>query len=203
MTVASVNKRTTETKFVTCFADARPDVDITFRDVLLTRPADHYLVGVDNLSMTSTGLSMIEPLSGDHEALLRIVKNRAVDAYNPLVPDTALNLDAFLLANNHDLATHTRVNDPNFEFEIKTTEVQLSVQQLLHRLNELAASVTLFMNSGHAENAQGFGGEFGYTPAPGGGATTEHLRFNVRSDGRATGHDQLPLGWASTLLQSR
>ena len=47
MTVANVNKRTTETKFVTCFADARPDVDITFRDVLLTRPADHYLVGID------------------------------------------------------------------------------------------------------------------------------------------------------------
>ena len=184
MTVASVNKRTTETKFVTCFADARPDVDITFRDVLLTRPADHYLVGVDNLSMTSTGLSMIEPLSGDHEALLRIVKNRAVDAYVALNPDTALHLDEYLVAYNHDLATYTRVNDPNFEFEIKTTEVQLSVQQLLHRLNELAASVTLFMNSGHAENAQGFGGEFGYTPAPGGGETTEHLRFNVRSDGR-------------------
>ena len=59
MTVASVNKRTTETKFVTCFADARPDVDITFRDVLLTRPTDHYLVGIDNFSMTCTGLSMI------------------------------------------------------------------------------------------------------------------------------------------------
>ena len=66
MTAASVNKRTTETKFVTCFADARPDVDITFRDVLLSRPTDHYLVGIDNFSMTNTGLSMIEPLSGDY-----------------------------------------------------------------------------------------------------------------------------------------
>ena len=30
--MAEVNKRTTETKFVTLLADARPDVDITFRD---------------------------------------------------------------------------------------------------------------------------------------------------------------------------
>ena len=183
MTVANVNKRTTETKFVTCFADARPDVDITFRDVLLTRPADHYLVGIDNFSMTSTGLSMIEPLSGDHEALLRIVRNRTVDVYLPDDPDTGINLDGYFLAQNHVLAEYTRVTDANFEFEIKTSEVQLSVQQLLHRLNELAASVNLFMNTGSAENGHGFGGEFGYVPDPA-GETTEHLRFNVRSDGR-------------------
>ena len=74
MVTANVNKRTTESKYVTCFADARPDVDITFRDVLLSRPTDHYLVGVDNFSLTSTGLSMIEPLRGDYANLLRIVR---------------------------------------------------------------------------------------------------------------------------------
>ena len=51
---AAVNKRTTESKYVSCFADHQPDVDITFRDVLLSRPTDHYLVGVDNLSVTNT-----------------------------------------------------------------------------------------------------------------------------------------------------
>ena len=185
MTAASVNKRTTETKFVTCFADARPDVDITFRDVLLSRPTDHYLVGVDNFSMTSTGLSMIEPLSGDYAALIRVVRNRDPDLYLAAGPDsdTGQHLDlAGFLTNAHPLAAYVRVTTAGYNFEILTTEVQLSLQQLLHRLNELAASVNLFMNNGLAAGGQNFGGEFDYTAAA--DETTEHLRFDVRSDGR-------------------
>jgi len=189
MTVASVNKRTTETKFVTCFADARPDVDITFRDVLLSRPTDHYLVGIDNFSMTSTGLSMIEPLSGDYEALIRIVANKTPDVYQTAgeaavpayVGDTSTSLDAGFVQTPHNLS-YMRVAVPGYNFEVKTTEVQLSVQQLMHRLNELGASVNLFMQQGLATGG-GFGGEFGYSQNPV-GEDTEHLRFDVRSDGR-------------------
>ena len=181
MTAASVNKRTTETKYVSCFADARPDVDITFRDVLLSRPTDHYLVGVDNFTMTSTGLSMIEPLSGDYEALIRVVGNKDADGYDAGVRETGAQLDAGFLAEPHGLAD-VRVNVAGFNFEVKTTEVMLSVQQLMHRLNELAADVNLFMNSGRAAGGEGFGGEFNYTPDQ--DEDTEHLRFDVRSDGR-------------------
>ena len=46
----AIHKKQSESKYVTCFADSRPDVDITFRDVLLTRPTDHYLVGIDNFN---------------------------------------------------------------------------------------------------------------------------------------------------------
>ena len=157
MTAASVNKRTTETKYVSCFADARPDVDITFRDVLLSRPTDHYLVGVDNFTMTSTGLSMIEPLSGDVEALIRVVANKVADAYAAAQPETSANLDAGFLAEAHNLA-HVRVTDAGYNFEISTTEVQLSFQQLLRRLNELAASVNLYMHRGETAGAAGLGG---------------------------------------------
>ena len=181
MTVASVNKKTSETKFVTCFVDARPDVDITFRDVLLSRPTDHYLVGIDNFSMTLTGLSMIEPLRGDYEALIRIVKNTAVDAYVAGDPETGAHIDTGFLADPHDLA-YMRVATPGYDFEIKTTEVQLSVQQLMHRLNVLGASVNLFMNRGLAAGGQGFAGEYNYVAAA--NEDTEHLRFDVRSDGR-------------------
>ena len=182
MTVANVNKRTTETKFVTCFADARPDVDVTFRDVLLSRPTDHYLVGVDNFSMVSTGLSMIEPLTGDQQALIRIVKNKPAD--NPVAAtNTGPNIDLAFLEIEHDLA-YMRVANAGFNFEILTTEVQQSLQQLLHRLNELAANVNLFMNTGLAAAAV-FGGEYSYTAAADEHETkTEHLRFDVRSDGR-------------------
>ena len=189
MTAATVNKRTTETKYVTCFADARPDVDITFRDVLLSRPTDHYLVGVDNFSMTSTGLSMIEPLSGDYEPLIRIVRNRDPDGYQtageaavvPYVGDTGTNLDTGFQNDDHDL-TYIRNSNAAYNFEVSTTEVQLSVQQLMHRLNQLAADVTLFMNKGLAAGGAAFGGEFNYTAAQ--NEETVHLEFDVRSDGR-------------------
>jgi len=74
---SAVHKKQSESKYVTCFADSRPDVDVTFRDVLLGRPTDHYLVGIDNFSMTNTSLSMIEPMTGDAKALIRREKTGA------------------------------------------------------------------------------------------------------------------------------
>ena len=180
MTVASVNKRTTESKYVSCFTDSRPDVDITFRDVLLSRPTDHYLVGVDNFSLTSTSLSMIEPSIGDYEGLIRIVRNRTADNYVG-VAGTSVEIDVNLLAANKDLAT-IRVGAP-WDFEVNSNEVFLSVQQLMHRLNELAEQVTLYMRG--ATNLPTNEQEIGYAP---GTAQQEqivkHLEFKLRSDGK-------------------
>jgi len=188
--VANVNKPTTESKYVSCFADSRPDVDITFRDVLLKRPTDHYLVGVDNFSMTSTNVSMIEPTIGDYADLIRVVRNRTPTNYAPAAADsdTPDNLDLGLAAANHALtpsegvAGYLRNQIATYHLAISSSEVILSIQQLMHRLNVLAADVSRFMNSGGATGAQNFDGEFGYVPAV--GETTEHLRFDLRSDGR-------------------
>ena len=107
----------------------------------------------------------------------------AVDNYVPDDPDTATNLDGFLTATDHVLA-YNHVTNAGFDFEILTSEIQLSVQQLMHRLNVLAASVNLFMNTGLADGGANppFAGEFNYTA--GLDETLEHLRFDVRSDGR-------------------
>ena len=183
MVTANVNKRTTESKYVTCFADARPDVDITFRDVLLSRPTDHYLVGVDNFSLTSTGLSMIEPLRGDYANLLRIVRNRPFSVvpvpFTPDALDTAFQNDGLDVTDDLNL----QANEPGYDFTIKTTEVILSIQQMLHRLTRLAATVNQFMQTGKAALVNNFDGEFSYLANPA-GEDTEHLRFEVRSDGK-------------------
>ena len=72
---AQVNKRGSESKYVSLFADSRPDVDVTFRDPLLTRPTSHYVVGVDNLTVCSKALSMIEPVvTANHTDLIRVVR---------------------------------------------------------------------------------------------------------------------------------
>ena len=101
--VAAVNKKTSESKYVSCFADSRPDVDITFRDVLLSRPTDHYLVGIDNFSMTNTSLSMIEPQSGDYKALIRVVRNLVVDVGTAATATSGAALDVQFVAHPHRL----------------------------------------------------------------------------------------------------
>ena len=188
MTVASVNKRTTESKSVSCFTDSRPDVDITFRDVLLSRPTDHYLVGVDNFSLTSTSLSMIEPNTGDYEPVIRIVRNATTDAY-----DDAISLDQNFLVSDRDLVTnsgtgavsHIRVEEEKYKFHVSSEEVILNIQRLMHRLDELADQVNLYMaNIGNDLKKHDAGGkqEIGYVP--GDGENVTHLQFNLRPDGK-------------------
>ena len=200
MTVASVNKRTTESKYVSCFTDSRPDVDITFRDVLLSRPTDHYLVGVDNFSLTSTSLSMIEPSTGDYQPVIRIVRNATAADWNG-----ASDLDGNLAgAGGRDLVTnatlgatsHIRVPGPPLRLRIDSNEVILNIQQLLHRLSEVANHVNSYMDAGGILNAAGIsneelkrtadGGkqEIGWVPA----GSEEHLKFSVRPDGRLMIH---------------
>ena len=63
MSTVVQNKRTSESKYVSIFndgGDGTPDVDISFREPLLSRPSDHFLVGVDNLTVNLNNLSMIE-----------------------------------------------------------------------------------------------------------------------------------------------
>ena len=186
---SAVHKKQSESKYVTCFADSRPDVDVTFRDVLLGRPTDHYLVGIDNFSMTNTSLSMIEPMTGDAKALIRIVKRLAPTAGDvDVIPNTRLLDDQFVDVprNLSDLYVTGDYNGETYALEILSSEVILSVQQLLHRLNELAGDVNRFMNSGHATNSDATGNyEYGgYTPKADGSEDTEHLKFEVATDGR-------------------
>ena len=63
MSSVTQNKRTSESKYVSIFndgSDGSTDVDVSFREPLLSRPSDHFLVGVDNLTVNMNNLSMME-----------------------------------------------------------------------------------------------------------------------------------------------
>ena len=57
--MAQVNKRGSDSRFVSVFADSTPDVDITFMVPFLQRPTDHYIVGVDNLTISLSALGLL------------------------------------------------------------------------------------------------------------------------------------------------
>ena len=80
---AAVNKRTSDSKYVTLLADSRPDVDITFTSPILDRSTSDYMVGVDNMTVCSTALSMIEPIDAtNHTEILRVVR-KPIAVSNP------------------------------------------------------------------------------------------------------------------------
>ena len=91
---------------------------------------------------------------------------------------SALELDAFLLGGDRPY-TDLLVSDDGFDFEISTMETILSVQQLMHRLGELASDVNRYMNAGTPGATYEYGG---YEAAA--NEDTEHLEFEVATDGR-------------------
>ena len=181
--MATVNKRTTESKYVTVFADARADVDMTFRDVLLSRPTNHYLVGVDNLTLCSSNLSMVEPRTGDQKPLLRIVRKILADKLNLEAAD---NIETLISNQNTPLRATLDEGVTDRDFEVSSEMVFLTVQQLMHRLNMVAGAVNTTMNSGAVlpvtHGQTGDLEHFGYTPVP--NDSHKHLQFDVRGDGR-------------------
>ena len=186
----AVHKKQSESKYVTCFADSRPDVDITFRDVLLARPTDHYLVGIDNFSMTNTSLSMIEPMTGNSSALMRIVQRlkpagtvttaqASAEALQTVFESTGQSGDRKL---SEIYVTPASLNNAGYNLSIPSSEVILSIQQLMNRLTQLAADVNRLMNSGLLKANTDFEYD-GYDPEGDAGKEYEHLKFEVATDG--------------------
>ena len=182
---ANHNKKT-ESKYVSCFADSRPDVDITFRDVLLKRPTDHYLVGVDNFSLTNTSLSMIEPMPENsvYHDLIRIKFNPKDTLALTDMPGSADDLNAIFVENG-DAVYSGHLMDPtipgrDFKLSISSTETILSIQQLMRRLGDLAADVNEFMRLGDSWDFETETG--GYAPAT--AENVEHLSFELLPQGQ-------------------
>ena len=169
---AALNKRNTETKFVSLFADSRADVDITFKDPVLSRSTSHYIVGVDNLTVSSVALSMIEPVEG--EPLIRIFQKHL---------ETHATLDGTLADFNTKIASAQSVAlvdiDGAFTVEIDSTEVINNVQHLMERLSYMSAAVNTKMNAGLAVVQQEFNGY-----VPNAGEDTEHLQFSLSRSGK-------------------
>ena len=60
-------------KYVSAFVTAQADVDVTFRTALLPKSADHFRVGIDELTVNFSNLSMLE-YKGTSSVMLRVVR---------------------------------------------------------------------------------------------------------------------------------
>ena len=71
-------QRPHDDKYVSIFQSGEASADLTFRDPILGESADHYSVGVDELTVSLGSLSMLEYNATNPSVLLR-VQLRGVD----------------------------------------------------------------------------------------------------------------------------
>ena len=196
-----VNKRDIDTKFITLFADSRPDVDITFKDPVLTKSTNEYLVGVDNMTVCSTALSMIdEVVLNNHTDLIRIVRKPDViggansglavyHAANAGLPAGDQTLEENIEGFGYAYADlRTGLDDAGISSAVQLT----SVAQLMERLQTIAQIVNAAMSAPAGANtgslndvtSNAIPAAFKGYASLGEPADTTHLTFRLNRSGR-------------------
>ena len=117
-------------KYVTAFVSGRPDVDITLMNSLLPKSADHYVVGVDELALNISGLSMLEFNRAATNVLFQF-KRRGLDdeVVDPDGDDWALGDGGF--GDPVNIGSTFQINRPF-----------TNMQDITQRLNEIANFMT-------------------------------------------------------------
>ena len=171
-----------ESKYVSIFSDSRPDSDISFRDAaegLLRQSAERYVVGVDNLTVSMDGFSMIDQTL-EPEVLLEVLllQHRAVNADLLGNETTWLNFPAdFRYADSR-----------SYQLRNDSTNITTFADVII-RLNEIAAAVHENLKNG-VTNANGDETEhLEISPAAVGAVVFDdgkHLRFTLDVTGHIT-----------------
>ena len=184
MAGVQTNKRTSESKYVSVFADSQPDVDVTFREELLKRPSDHYMVGVDNLTVSLNSLSMLD--IKEVGSVIKICKYVApgVIANNNQFYDPTQTVQTNLnYVGATVLATAVFAADSSLEVQSTQDIPFYNVNQFMRRLKVIGDLVSQLMKT--TDLAHAGAGEYivGFTRKVAGEKVT-HLAFELRSDGR-------------------
>ena len=188
MSSVVANKRTSESKYVSVFADSRPDVDITFKDALLSRPSNHFVVGVDNFGISLGSLPMCDPADAvPGFYIIRLGRQRRPTAAATYFDGTlespdddieiALNITASTVAPNAVFLPYNIASAEFFDLRIPFQ----NVQQFLRGLKEWADYVNTLFKTTIPSN--GAGHYVGYTVIDG-DAETEHFAIRLGTDGR-------------------
>ena len=185
---AVANKKTSESRFVSVFADSVPDTDITFMVPFLKRPTDHYVVGVDNLTIS---LSKLGILDSENEVILQVIRRRRVgggggNANNPF-SGAAVNFFPTAFSMDGGFSQH------------KLGITILTLNEFLIRLDTFASQISSDIES---QGLTGADNVFTYPPNTSSdqGHSSRHLGFWITPDGRLA-VDGSVLFWSSFMIQ--
>ena len=157
--MAHVPKIHVESKYVSVFADAKPDVDITFRDDLLAAPAENYMVGIDHLMVNLGAFSMV-PVHKNPIILevLRLHTSNNANTYTAFPGGFRVTKDD---GSVYDPATVADANKLR-AYRIESTDGVNTFGQFMESLGQLAHNVNYDMSKivvqpQHTTIAQGNG----------------------------------------------
>ena len=180
--MAQVNKRGSDSRFVSVFADSTPDVDITFMVPFLQRPTDHYIVGVDNLTISLSALGLLDDEVHPKNIILQVLRRQAQAGTGNGVAAVSRNPDAF---------TFGAGGDDLFNFRGNAQGVILSLNEFMIQLDNFGSRVSEFIEKGltAGQTGQASPNGFIWTDEPGldGKSKNEnpkHLGFYLTPDGR-------------------
>ena len=189
------NLKPKESKFVSIFSDSQPDSDISFRDAaegLLKQSADRYVVGVDNLTVSMDGFSMIDQTIQAEVLLEVLLLQHTGQPDDPINPPTWLTFPSgFRYTDGLPGSTLYK------SYQIRNDQTNITTfADVIIRLNEIAAKVHENLASGIAALA----GDTQYlelSPTTADSADFEHhLRFSLNVTGRLEIHGSR-LFWAT------
>ena len=172
----SIPKLHVESKYVSVFADAKPDVDMTFRDDLLAAPAENYMVGIDHLMVNLGSFSMVPVIkSGDQPIILEVLRLHQAAGLSHPFPD------GFRVTNDNGTAATVEVHRG---YRLESGTPITSFGQLMSLLGQLAFKVNEDMTQKDLQPVSTGGG---YVPAIA-GAVQQHIAFELAQNGNMKIH---------------
>ena len=155
-------------KYVSCFSSGEAAVDISFRNPVLSKSADHFKVGIDDLTVNIGSLSMLE--YGVNDVIFRIIRRGREALGGEEHPD-------FYMIDGPagDLEKWRKA------FSFRVDRVYNTLQEVLERFAEIGTAVSSYIRSEGLQNP-GAGDIWNYEVAA--GANANFLKINVTPNGQ-------------------
>ena len=168
-------------KYVSAFVSGESQIDMTFRNPILQKSADHFKVGVDDLTVNLSALSMLEYTEGD--LLFKIIR-RGYQA-----PDQAggSEISADFDAPDGPVGQETKWRDA---FSFKVDRTYNTMLEVLDRCAEIARAVGTFIRTEGLQNTAQVGANPNLWTQPIVASTVaaplnyEHFRISITTNGQ-------------------
>jgi hypothetical protein len=156
-------QKTHSDKYVSAFVTGDATVEMQFRNPVLPKSADHYKVGIDELTVNLGNLSMLE--YGENDVIFRVIRrgnDQGDQSADFLVPDGPLgDVDKWRNA-----------------LEFKVDRPYLTILEIMERCREIATAVGTFISR------EGLAGNIWTENAAAGQYVAEHFRISLSANGQ-------------------
>ena len=181
-------------KYASAFVSGENMVDMSFRNPLLAKSSDHFKIGIDELTVNLSSLSMLE--YGQNDVLFRIIRRGYGVAAGGVI-ETHDTIEGFYLPDGPaaDLQKWRRAA----EFRVDRT--YNTMLEIMDRCNQIATNVGDFIRTeGTRNTAEGgtVGNKWTTPIAP--GTTEEHFRISLNANGQLRFSGNSPF-WSNFVVQ--